>query len=200
VTVHKTVFAFFGVPGAGKSTLCRRFGEMHAIPWLDTDTCMTAEEVAAIEAGRYTQAMRLSNIARYTARVRDLLATHPAAAIADGLPNDEARAFLRASLADVQVVFILVKVPPELWEARLSDRVNSPVRIDVAAAEHYVRENWREPAPGIGHVVLENADEPATVDEALRAIWLRHVPAVRATTGREPPPARRARRRGREDA
>ena len=87
------VFAFFGFPGAGKSTLCRRFGELHGIPAIDTDTFMTAEEVAAVEAGGYTQDMRLANIRRYCAHVRQLLLDAPAVArrLAAGPPARQPR-------------------------------------------------------------------------------------------------------------
>lgn len=171
---HKVVFAFCGHPGAGKSTLCRRFGELQGLPWLDTDTCMTADEIAAIQTGRYTQAMRLANIERYATRVRELLASSPAVAIADGLPNDEARAFLRSELPEAEVVFVLVETPRALWEARLARRSGSPVSIDVAAADAYVRENWHEPDAAFGHEVIANGEDIATVDEALRFLWRRH--------------------------
>jgi predicted kinase len=171
---QKRVFAFFGYPGAGKSTLCRRFGELHGVPALDTDAFMTPEEVAAVESGRYTQAMRLANIERYAARARDLLADHGAVALADGLPNAEARDRLRALLPGAEVVFVLVQAPPGSWRRRLARRDANAVRVGTAEAEAYVRDHWQPLPPAFEHEVIENGDDPAAVDAALRALWQRH--------------------------
>jgi adenylate kinase family enzyme len=173
---HRAViFAFFGHPGAGKSTLCRRFGELNAVPALDTDTFMTAGEVAAILEGRYTQTMRLANIERYCARVGELLVENKAVAIADGLPNQEARRFLVERLSGARVVFVLVTSPRELWEKRLASRTGSPVGIDVAAADRYVRANWEDPPEGFRYEVIENRENPEAVDDALRRLYGRYL-------------------------
>jgi len=172
---QKLVFSFFGHPGAGKSTLCRRFGDMFGLPALDTDAFMTPEEIAAVESGRYTQAMRLANIERYAARTRELLAEHQAVALADGLPNAEARDRLRALLPGAEVVFVLVQAPPALWRRRLSRRGANAVRVGIAEAEAYVRGHWQPLPAAFAHEVIENGDDAAAVDAALRALWQRHV-------------------------
>jgi broad-specificity NMP kinase len=168
------VFAFFGIPGAGKSTLCRRFGEVCGVPAIDTDIFMTPEEVVAVQEGRYTQAMRLANIERYAAEVCRLLTDGAkAVAIADGLPNDEARAFLQESLPDASVVFVLVKTPRVLWEARLSDRGDSAVQIGIIEADAYTRENWKAPSAGFKHEVIENCEDLTALDSTLRGLHRR---------------------------
>jgi predicted kinase len=181
--IPKSVFAFFGHPGAGKSTLCRRFGELLGVPAFDTDPFMTAAEVEAIGAGRYTQEMRLANIRRYSARARELLETHACVALADGLPNDGARRFLRDSLPEARVVFVLVRAPRALWERRLEARRGSPVSIGVAEAEAYVAENWEEPSPSFEFEVVENGDDPAAVDSDMRGLNRRYVEEVGAGAG-----------------
>jgi predicted kinase len=169
------VFAFFGYPGAGKSTLCRRFGEMHGIPALDTDVFMTSEEVEAVEGGRYTQSMRLANIQRYCERVRGLLRDHEAVVLADGLPNAGARSHLVDLLLPARVVFVLVQAPPDVWRRRLEVRADNTVRVDAAEAEAYVREHWEPLDPAFRHETVENGDDAGEVDEALRALWQRYV-------------------------
>ncbi len=169
----KVVFAFFGHPGAGKSTLCSRFCELHGVPAFDTDSFMTAAEVEAIGAGRYTQERRLANIRRYAARARELLETNRCVALADGLPNDEARRFLRDSLPDARVVFVLVRAPRDLWTRRLEARRGSPVSIGVAEAEAYVAENWEEPPGSFEFEVVENGEDAPAVDSALRRLYRR---------------------------
>jgi predicted kinase len=169
------VFAFFGHPGAGKSTLCRRLGEMGDIPALDTDAFMTPEEREAVEAGRYTQAMRLANIDRYCARVRELLRQHPAVAIADGLPNQAARDYLAGCLADASVAFVLVQTPAEVWHRRLEIRGGNAVRVGVAEAQAYVREHWEPIDPAFPHDAIENGEDAAEVDAALAALLARYL-------------------------
>jgi predicted kinase len=171
-----TVFAFFGIPGAGKSTLCRRFSELCGLPAIDTDALMTADEIAAVESGCYTQAMRLANIDRYSAEVRRLLDSGAGAiALADGLPNDVARSYLVESLWPSSVVFVLVETPPELWRARLAARSGNAVAIDVGSAEAYIREHWRGPAGDFDCERIVNGDDQGAVDAALRALS-RHLP------------------------
>ncbi len=176
----KVVFAFFGHPGAGKSTLCSRFGELQRVPALDTDRFMTVDEVEAIGAGRYTQEMRMANIERYAARARELLETNECVALADGLPNDEARRFLRDSLPASKVVFVLVRTPRALWQRRLEARRGSPVSIGVSEAEAYVEANWEEPTGSFEFEVVENGEDAVDVDAALRRLYRRSVGEVEA--------------------
>ncbi len=173
------VFAFFGHPGAGKSTLCRRFGELHGIPATDTDLFMTPAERAAVEDGRYTQAMRLANIRRYCDHIQSLLETQPHVALADGLPNEEARRFLRDQLPDASVVFVLIRAPRALWEERLRARAGSPVTIDVAAADAYIRANWEDVPLSWPHEEVENGTDSGATDAALTALYRRHVASER---------------------
>ena len=176
--MNGVVFAFFGHPGAGKSTLCRRFGELCDVPAIDTDALMTPAEVAAVESGRYTQTMRLANVRRYCRRARSLLRSEGCVAIADGLPNAESRRFLREQLASAEVVFVLVTVPRALWEARLAARSGNAVNIGIAAAEAYVRENWEEIEPSPAHETIENGADGEATDAALQVLYRRHVPAA----------------------
>ncbi len=175
VTRGKVVFAFFGYPGAGKSTLCARFGELNDVPSIDTDALMTADERLAAEAGRYTQAMRLANIVRYGARVRELLRTQECVALADGLPNAAARDCLRRELPGATVVFVLVRTPRELWEQRLSARAGAPVSIGVPAADAYIGQHWEELPAGWEHEAVDNGADAGATDAALSALFLRHV-------------------------
>jgi predicted kinase len=168
------VFAFFGIPGAGKSTLCRRFGEVCGVPAIDTDIFMTPEEVVAVQEGRYTQAMRLANIERYAAEVCRLLTDGAkAVAIADGLPNDEARAFLINRLDGGRVVFLEVETPRRLWEERLASRAGTPVDIGITEADAYVRQNWEAPSAGFKHEVIENREDLTALDSTLRGLHRR---------------------------
>ncbi|HEY7268814.1 MAG TPA: AAA family ATPase [Dehalococcoidia bacterium] len=168
------VFAFFGVPGAGKSTLCVRFGELCGIPALDTDAFMTTEEVEAVLAGRYTQSMRLTNISRYAGEARRLLAAGArAVAIADGLPDDEARRALADALAPAQVVFVLVETPPASWRRRFGARDANTIPIGLAAAEAYIRDHWQQPGPDAFDERVENDDDADAIDARLQSIFER---------------------------
>ena len=172
-SIPGVVFAFFGWPGAGKSTLCRRFGELNHVPALDTDAFMTAPEVEAVEAGRYTREMREANIRRYAAQVGDLLTRTNRVALADGLPDEASREFLRSQLRPAKVVFVLVKSPRELWERRLRARTANAVAVGVEKAEAYVREHWQPVPPWFDHEAVENGEDPSAVDAALLDLYAR---------------------------
>lgn len=170
----RTVFAFFGHPGAGKSTICRRFGEINMVRAIDTDEFMTAREIGAVETGRYTQAMRLANIRRYCRHVSSLLRSQPCVALADGLPNAAARELLRQQLPDATVVYVLVQTPRELWAQRLSQREANAVDVGIAAAEAYVRDHWEEAGPSFEHETVENGSDQDAVDGALAGLYRRY--------------------------
>jgi hypothetical protein len=165
------IFMFFGHPGAGKTTLVRRFGELHGVPAIDTDVFMTPEEREAAASGRYTQEMRLANIGRYCDVVQQDPQRPPHVALADGLPNDAARRFLLARFPEGAVRLVLVRTERDLWEERLSGRGENPVNISLEEADAYVRANWEPVAADLPHTVVENVDDPAAVDAQLRAVF-----------------------------
>lgn len=166
------IFAFFGVPGVGKTTLCRRFGELAGVPALDTDLFMTPVEREAVRSGTYTQAMRLVNIRRYAANLRDTVPPNGHAALADGLPTEDARRFLLEQFQPGSVVLVLVTAGRALWERRLGARSDNPVSIDVAGADAYVARHWQEPS--LPHERVENGEDAAAVDAALLDLFRRY--------------------------
>lgn len=168
-------FMFFGHPGAGKTTLAHRFGELHGLPALDTDAFMTDDEREAAATGRYTQAMRLANIQRYCAGVRADAHYAGHVALADGLPTAAARRFLLDQFPSGAVRLVLVQAPRALWEERLRRRAGNAVDISLEGAESYVRANWEEPGPELPYETVENGDDPALVDAQLRAVFERAV-------------------------
>ena len=169
------IFAFFGIPGAGKSTLCRRFGEVNRLPAIDTDGFMTDDERAAAAGGWYTQAMRLANIDRYAAELRARLLATPHIAIADGLPAEEARQYLVQQFPPGKVVLVLVETPRALWEERLQARRENAVDLDIAAAEGYIAQHWQPPL--LPHERIENSADDADLVRQLHDLFHRHVSA-----------------------
>ena len=155
------IVMFFGYPGAGKTTLVQRFGRLFGVIAIDTDQYMTPAERHAAASGAYTQAMRLANIGRYCTAVRQEYAGR-SVALADGLPNNEARRFLLAQFAPGEVTLVLVQSEPALWEARLRARKENAVSIDVDAARDYIAANWEPVAPSIPYSVLENGPDAAS--------------------------------------
>lgn len=168
------IFMFFGHPGAGKSTLAERFGQINGVTSIDTDLFMTPDERQAVIEGRYTQQMRLANIRRYCDHVRPIVSAGGHVALADGLPNAEARAFLHGQFPPGTVVFVLVTTPRGLWERRLRDRQGSPVPIGVEAAEAYIKANWEPMGSDFTHEEVVNGEDDAAIDARLRAIFKRH--------------------------
>lgn len=167
------IFVFFGHPGAGKSTLTQRFGTMHNVTAIDSDLFMTAEERTAVTAGRYTQAMRLANITRYTDHVQRAPGIGPHVGLADGLPNNVARRFLIERFPAGTVVLVLVQTDRRLWEQRLAARTESPVNVTVAEALAYIRDNWEPVAANLPYELIEN-DDPVRTDELLRTLFERY--------------------------
>ncbi len=174
-----SVFLFFGHPGAGKTTLCRRFGELHGIAALDTDRFMLPEEIAAVQQGCYTQAMRLANIVRYGAHVRADPGCRPHVALADGLPNNAARRFALVQFAPGEALLVLVRTERSLWEQRLAARAGNVVEIGVREADAYVAEHWEEPALDLAVDVIENVQDTGEVDAQLADLWLRRATGER---------------------
>jgi predicted kinase len=165
------IFAFFGYPGAGKSTLVERFARLHGIPGIDTDRFMSDLERAAVLEARYTQAMRLANIDRYCAY---LCATVPAgghAALADGLPNNEARRYLAARFSPSRVLLVHVNADPQVWAGRLAAREHNPVAVGVAEAKAYIAASWEPIDPGLEHVVVDNGADEAVLKRRLEQIF-----------------------------
>lgn len=168
------VFVFFGHPGAGKSTLARRFGALNGLPAIDTDRFMTAKERAAVLAASYTQAMRRANVRRYCAHIRRDPACRPHVALADGLPNNAARRYLVEQFPVGSVVLVLVRTERWLWERRLAARADNPVNIDVAGAEAYVRDNWEPLDEGLPYEEITNGEDAGAIDAALTALFRAH--------------------------
>jgi predicted kinase len=165
------IFMFFGHPGAGKSTLAQRFGLLHGILSIDADHFMTADERRAVLEGRYTQQMRLANIHRYCEHVRPVLERGAHVALADGLPNQESRTFLRDQFEAGAVVFVLARTPRELWKRRLRTRRDTPVPIDLEGAEAYIAANWEAAPASFPHEEVVNGEDPEAVDRRLREIY-----------------------------
>jgi predicted kinase len=163
------IFMFFGHPGAGKTTLARRFAELHGCVDVDTDHFMTAEERQAVRDGAYTQAMRLANIERYCAAVRR---DYPGVdvALADGLPNDAARRFLLAQFPPGEVALVLVQTERDLWECRLAARSDNPVAVTITEADAYIQSAWEPVDAAIPHAVIDNLDDAAAVEAQLHAL------------------------------
>ena len=164
------VFLFFGHPGAGKTTLVRRFGELHGVPAIDTDNFMTAEEIAAVHEGRYTQAMRLANIDRYCAHVSADPAYRPHVALADGLPNNAARRFALAQFPPGEARLVLAQTERALWERRIAARAGNVVEVGVREADAYIAAHWEPLDPALPHAVIENGADAADVDAQLLAV------------------------------
>jgi gluconate kinase len=165
------LFAFFGYPGAGKTTLVRRFAEMHGMPGIDTDRFMTPADRAAVVEGRYTQEMRLANIARYCAYLRSALPPTEHAALADGLPNNAARRFLREQFPPETVQFVLVQTEPGLWRRRLAERSGNLVPVGVADALAYIHANWEPVATDLNCSVVDNVEDGTNVALRLEEIF-----------------------------
>jgi predicted kinase len=165
------IYAFFGHPGAGKTTLVERFARLNSVVGIDTDHFMRPLERNAVLSGSYTQAMRLANISRYCAHLRQTLPVGAGAALADGLPNDEARRFLLEQFPPGTVQLVLVVVQRGLWERRLAARRDNLVAVGVADAEAYVSATWEAVDPTLPHVVVENGDDRDALDYRLRELF-----------------------------
>lgn len=177
------IFMFFGHPGAGKTTLVRRFGELHGILGIDTDQFMTEDERLAAARGSYTPQMRQANIRRYAEYVQQNPACRPHVALADGLPTNTARRFLLDLFPEGSVVLVLVQTERSLWEQRLTRRTENPVEVGIDAADAYIRANWEQLPTALAHERIENSDDAASVDVQLRELWRRHLGALGRAAG-----------------
>ena len=167
------IVAFFGYPGAGKSTLVARFALLTGAVGIDTDRFMTDDERAAVVEGRYTAEMRHANIRRYCAHLRETVRPGGHAALADGLPTNAARRLLLAELGAERVRLVLVRTEPALWAGRLAARAENPVAVGVAEAAAYVREHWEPIDPALPCETIDNVENLAVVDAALVALFAR---------------------------
>lgn len=123
----------FGLPGAGKSFVARRFAERHEHFFHDGDDDLPADMRAAIDAAQpVTPDMRQRFAEAMVTSLRPLLAKHPRVVLAQTFIKTSQRDTLRAAFPFAR--FVLVTASDATRAERLSHRHAQPLEPKYAAA------------------------------------------------------------------
>ena len=131
------IFWFFGYPGIGKDYVAARLGQLTSIPHINADRFLTEEERNKLAAGTFTASERLNKLKRVTDYLENI---EEDIAIADSLPDNSSREFLRDRFKD-QILFILVTASQEAHEKRIKNRKGHFFTWEML--KDYVEKHWQ---------------------------------------------------------
>jgi len=154
----------FGLPGAGKSYVARRFATVHGLHFHDGDDDLPRDMREAIDrAEKVTPEMRDRFVDAMAGAIEGLLRSHPRVVLAQTfLKRIHRERFLTRF---PRARFVLVAAPAEVREARLAHRHHQPLQPDYARA----MTTLFDPPPRGVEVITNDGDE-ARLDQQLQAL------------------------------
>lgn len=154
----------FGLPGAGKSYVARRFAALHGVHFHDGDDDLPADMREAIDhAAKVTPDMRDRFVDAMVASVKSLLARHARVVLAQTFLKQQHRARFLAAFPFAE--FVLVAAPSELREWRLQHRHHQPLEPAYARA----MTGLFDPPPS-GVRIVTNDGDAAALDAQLHSL------------------------------
>lgn len=154
----------FGLPGAGKSYVARRFAALHGVHFHDGDDDLPGDMREAIDhAAKVTPDMRDRFVDAMIASVRALAAKHAHVVLAQTFLKQQHRERFLSAFPHAQ--FVLVAAPSELRERRLQNRHHQPLEPAYARA----MTGLFDAAPS-GVRVITNDGQADALDAQLRTL------------------------------
>jgi gluconate kinase len=159
--VSSALVVMFGLPGAGKSYVARRFAALHGVHFHEGDDDLPADMREAIDhAAKVTPDMRDRFVDAMVSSVKRLLAQHGRVVLAQTFLKAQHRARFLAAFPSAE--FVLVAAPGELREWRLQHRHHQPLEPAYARAMTGLFD-----APPSGVRVITNDGDAAALDAQL---------------------------------
>ena len=154
----------YGLPGAGKSFVARRFAQQHGFYFHDGDDDLPPDMRHTIAtAQKVTEDMRDRFVDAMVARVADLTSKHPRVVLAQTFLKQRHRERFQQRFPHAR--WVLVNAPTELRVQRLARRAAQPLEPGYAQAMTAMFD-----APGEAVSVIENGGDPGALDAALRQL------------------------------
>ena len=149
------IFWFFGFHGTGKDYCAKILTKLKKASYIHIDDVLTNQDREKLINGTFNVEDRINKLERATKKIDVLLKTNTTVVAADSLPDHRSRDFLLEKFKD-NIVFIRVKVYPEIHKKRFAERKNHFFTEDLL--NDWVEKHWQEPIK-IPHLILNNNTE-----------------------------------------
>ena len=155
----------FGKAGSGKSYIGKAASLAYGLHFYDADQDLPGRFRKAIEnQEKVTEEVREDYIEIIIARIRGLMLVHEDLCVCQALVRNKYREKILQTIPSVEYVW--VDAPDSLIASRLEGRTGHLAPRGYAEMVNRIFE-----APTVPHVRFENGNDPARIDEQMRAIF-----------------------------